>query len=121
MNIIISTRHTSIPDQTKEYATQKAEKLGKYGRLRKIEVIMDKEAENYCVEIFASPEKGGTPMMGNAQAADWFSSIDQASDKVERQVRKLKDKVKSHRVKKQQPVEHKEELDGHEEDKDHQE
>jgi putative sigma-54 modulation protein len=119
MNIIISTRHTSIPDQTKQYATQKAEKLGKFSRLRILEVIMDKEAENYCVEIMVSPEKGGTPMMGTAQSADWFSAIDQASDKVERQLRKLKDKVKSHHVKKQQPVELREELDGHEEEKEH--
>ena len=101
MNIIISTRHTSIPQQTKEYAEQKAEKLGKYYKLGKLEVILDKEAENYCAEFVVSPAKGGTKIVGTAEgAADWFAAIDQASDKVERQVRKVKEKVKSHRVRK---------------------
>ena len=100
MNITISARHSSIPETTKDYAREKAEKLEKFYRLRKIDIVMDVEGDNYIVEIVASPEKGGKSIVSTAKTPEWFPAIDQATDKVERQLRKIKSKEKSHRMKK---------------------
>lgn len=103
MNITIKARHTPIPDHTKDYAEKKAEKLEKFYRVKKVEFIMDKEGDSYTVQIAVSPDGGGTALLGYAEGPEWFSAIDEAHDKVERQLLKLKEKVKSHRVKKQWP------------------
>ena len=100
MNITVSARHSNIPENTKEYAREKAEKLEKYYTLRKAEIIMDIEGDEYIVEVVAIPDHGKGPVVGHSKADEWFAAIDQAHDKVERQLRKLKGKVKSHRVKK---------------------
>lgn len=101
MNITINSRNSNIPQNTRDYATEKAKKLDKFYKLRKISIVMEVEGETYRVEIVAYPERGGNRIIGNSINAEWFSAIDQASDKVERQLRKLKGKVKSHRMKKQ--------------------
>ena len=100
MNITLTTKLENISSETKEYALEKASKLEKFHRLRKIEVIMDMEGENYTVQIVAYPDRGGSPIAGASNAQEWLSAIDSANDKVERQLRKLKEKVKSHRFKK---------------------
>lgn len=103
MNITISARNSSIPQNTKDYAHEKAEKLQKYYRLSKISIVMEVEGDNYIIEMVATPEKGGKAAIANAKASEWFAAIDQANDKMERQLRKLKERVKSHRLKKQKP------------------
>lgn len=101
MNITLSARHSSISDSTKAYAMEKAEKLEKFYKLRKISIVMEIKDDQYSIEIVASPERGGNNVVGIAQASDWFAAVDQANDKVEKQLRKLKGKVKSRRMKKQ--------------------
>ena len=99
MNINITTKLQSITQETKDYATEKAKKLEKF-KLRKIEIIMEMEGEKYSVQMVASPERSGNSVVGSTVAGEWLSAIDGASDKVERQLKKAKDKVKSHRMKK---------------------
>lgn len=101
MNINIITKLENITTETKTYATEKGKKLEKFYKLRKLEIFMDMEGEQYSVQFVVSPERGGNTIVGAAKASDWPSAIDQASDKVERQLRKHKEKVKSHRIKKQ--------------------
>ena len=99
MDIKITSKLDNITQETKDYAVDKAEKLQKYYKLRKVEILMTMEGEKYQVEIVVSPEKGGT-IVAQSISEEWFSAIDSTIDKVERQLRRLKDKVKSHRLKK---------------------
>jgi putative sigma-54 modulation protein len=98
----MTTRVENINDETKDYAGAKAEKFDKFYRLRRIEIIMDMEGDQYKVDMVLSPERGGT-IVATASAGDWLSAIDNVSDRAERQLRRLKEKVKSHRVKKYRP------------------
>ena len=99
MNINLTSKLDNIPQETKDYAVDKSQKLKKYYILRKVEILMDMEGEKYKVEIVVSPEKGGT-IVAQSSAEEWLGAIDSTIDKVERQLRRLKDKVKSHRLKK---------------------
>lgn len=106
MNSNITVRNSEVSQETKDYIQDKVHKLGKYS-VRRVETIAEfrntKDAQNqYKVEIVATPEKGNT-VVGTARAGEWFGAIDQALDKVERQLRKMKEKSKSHRVKRYIP------------------
>lgn len=102
MNINITVRNSEVSQETKDYIEEKVQKLNKYA-VRRVETIATKDAQNqYKIEIVASPERGNA-VVGNAKASEWFGAIDQALDKVERQLRKIKEKSKSHRVKKYIP------------------
>ena len=61
--------------------------------------LYDVEGDKYKIELVASPDRGST-YVASSVSDDWFSAIDQACDKVERQLRKAKEKITSHRVKK---------------------
>lgn len=103
MNINITARNSEISQQTKNYIEDKVQKLGKY-QLRRAEAIAEfegtKDSQNqYKIDIVVSPERGGT-IVATARSGEWFGAIDLAIDKVDRQLRKAKEKVKSHRVKK---------------------
>ncbi len=102
MNINISVRHEEVTEQTKLYTYAKIQKLEKY-RLQRVEVVMVSEGEKYKIEVVAFPSSRGNQVVASALADDWYSAIDQASDKAERQLRKYKEKITSHRVKKYKP------------------
>lgn len=101
MNITLSARYEKIPQNAKDYALEKAEKLEKFYRLGKTSLVMDVDGESYSLEIVVTPERGGKTIVANAKSAEWFSTIDQALEKIERQLRKTKEKVKERRGKKQ--------------------
>lgn len=108
MNINITVRNSEINQKTKNYIESKVQKLGKY-KLRRVEAIAEfegtKNSQNqYKLEIVISPERGGT-IVATARSGEWSGAIDQAIDKAERQLRKAKEKIKSHRVKKFVPEE----------------
>ena len=103
MDIIITSKTDHITKKTKDYAFDKANKLEKYNNIRKIEVIMDQEGKNYFVEFLVSPERGDI-LVAKTQEEEWFSAIDLASDKIEKQLRRLKEKIKKHRGRKNKNV-----------------
>ena len=108
MNINITIKNCEITQNTKDYIEEKVEKLDKYN-LRRVDTIAEFEEtkdinSQYKIDIVVSPEKGNT-IVATARAGEWFGAIDQVVDKVERQLRKMKDKIKSHRVKKYIPNE----------------
>lgn len=100
MKINITARSSNVTQITKEYAQEKAEKLKKFNKLLKIDIVLDIEKDDYGVDIVAFPDGGKTTIVGNSKAPEWFAAIDQAIDKVERQLRKLKERAKDHRGKK---------------------
>jgi putative sigma-54 modulation protein len=99
MNITFSAKLDNLSDSTKDYALDKAKKLGKFYSLRKVDVVMDREGDDYCIELVASPEKGGR-IVAPAIGEEWLSVIDSMYEKAERQLLRLKEKKTSHRIKK---------------------
>jgi len=95
--ITISGRHFHVTEPIKNYAEQKAEKLRKYyDRITKVAVTMDTEGNVCKVEIIVSAARGIT-LVAEARHDDMYAAVDLAFAKVERQVTKEKERVRSRR------------------------
>lgn len=95
MNIEITSRHHDYPDRITDYAQQKVEKLTKYhDRIIDIRVVLDKRSEGEEAEIVLhiSGKNFATKELTN----DITKSIDSATKKIGRQLRKYVEKRNEH-------------------------
>ncbi len=87
----------NITEDLKNYALAKADKLSKYfDRLNKIEVILDHNKNNFSAEMIISAPRGAT-VVGHVSDTSCQAALDFLTDKMERQLTKLKEKMKMHR------------------------
>jgi len=98
MEITVSGKHLDITDPIREYAEQKVQKLSKYyDQIQNVEVIADKAQSNeYEVEIIVHVGHHD-PFIATRRGDDLYATIDQAQDKLERQLSEHKQKVKNHK------------------------
>lgn len=101
MKIIITSRHESLTEGLRTHVEDKIHRVEKYlGKIREAHVILNFEKRRHVCEInlFAK----GVKLASVGSSHDMYQSIDQALDKLERQVLKVKDKrVGRHRQGKQ--------------------
>lgn len=97
MQIEISGIHISITEEIDKHIKKKLNKINKYfRRIISVRVILKAEKESYFTEINVIAD--GITIHGNAVNPDLYISIEMAVNKINRQARKYKDKVKSHRL-----------------------
>ena len=97
MQVNVSGRHSSISPEVREYATGRAEHLQKfYNRITNIDVVIDLERDTHTVETVAHVEHG-TALVAKHKGEGLMIVMDATFDKLERQVRKLKDRVRKRR------------------------
>ena len=97
-NIQITGRHLEVTDSMKTYALDKISKIERFmNRIIDINVIMDIQRMNHCVEIIL--KAGSTRITSKASSTDMYVSIDQAIDKLEAQIRRYKSKLQDHHAK----------------------
>src|SRR5262245_37354422 len=96
MQIVISGRHLGVTDAMKDYAREKAGKLGKiHDRLTKIEVVMDVAPHGaHTAEMVADYHRAR--LVGKAEHPDMYAAIDLAEDKVVRQLVKQRQRLTDH-------------------------
>lgn len=100
MDIQIVARHTGVTDSERAYAEEKVGKLTRfYGQIHDGEVILDRDGEQAMVEVVLHAGHHHT-FVGKEVQADFSAAIDLVADKLGRQLKKYKEKVQSHRVKK---------------------
>ena len=107
MQITITGRHVDVPDEIKEYSHKKAEKLLRfYDRIQAIDVLWDHEGEQFSVEMIVNAGSRHT-FISREVGPDAVRLIDQAVDKLERQLTKHKEKSRNrmHLSKKPPPTE----------------
>ena len=103
MDISITARNFKVDDRVKKYVAKRLQKLSKlYKRIYRCEVILGAEKERRNVEILLHLKR--TQIIAKETSPDIFASIDLASDKVQKQLRRLKDKVSSRRNRKTKAV-----------------
>jgi len=96
MQIDISGSRISITEEIDKYIKKKLNKLNKYfRRIFSVRVTLKAEKKGYLTEINVTAD--GVTIHGNEVDSDLHNSIEAAVDKVNRQARKHKEKVKSHR------------------------
>lgn len=97
MRLSITGRHTSVTDAMKNYATEKLTRLERHDDLvTGGEVVMNIEKDRHMVEMIAHT-KVGDRVIGKAEHNDMYAAIDLLLDKMERQLVKQKEKVKTER------------------------
>jgi len=97
MNVQISMRHMEVSESVREYAAEKFGKADRFYRgIQSIEVVLKAEdRQNHCEVILHISNRD--PEVINVSCDTIQEAIDAAVDKVERRLRKLKEKRESQR------------------------
>lgn len=94
MEITITGRNTSISETMKKQAVDKLSRLSRHNdMLTRADVVMRVEGDRQMIEMVAHSRKGG-PFVGKAEHTDMYAAVDLLVDKMERQVRRHKEKTK---------------------------
>jgi putative sigma-54 modulation protein len=97
MQVSVTFRNMDPSESLKAYTSEKCLRLKKYvSKPADIHVVLAKQKYRSRAEIKITHH--GVVMKGEENGEDMYSSIDLALDKVERQLRKLKDKRREHRL-----------------------
>jgi putative sigma-54 modulation protein len=93
MQVSVTFRKMEPSDSLKEYATDKADRLKKYLAMpANVNVVLAKQKYRYIADIKVMSR--GIVLRSEENTEDMYSSIDLALDKIERQARKYKDKIR---------------------------
>ncbi len=96
MNIIVSGRHLDITPALRDYAESKVKKFGKY--LSSIsEALVTLSVEKYRHKAEVLLKANGVTIQAESVTGEIYASIDEVIEKLERQVKKHKEKLTSRR------------------------
>ena len=96
MNIIVTGRHLEITPALKTYAEKKIKRFDRY--LANIgEAIVTISVEKYRHKVEVLMKANGILIQAEGITGDVYSSIDEVTEKLGRQVKKYKEKLVSHR------------------------
>ena len=95
MQCNITFRNLESSDSLKEYASEKVERVKKYmDRAGEAHVVLSLERHLHHADI--TIHSGAFVLRGREKSEDMYASIDLAMDKIERQLRRYKEKLKNH-------------------------
>jgi putative sigma-54 modulation protein len=96
MNVIVTGRHLNVTPALKKYAEEKIKKFKRY--LSNIsEAIVTLSVEKYRHKVEVLLKVNGVLIQAEGITGEIYSSIDEVVEKLERQVKKYKEKLVSHR------------------------
>ena len=97
MQVKISARHGHLSEDLQEFIREKAQKLLRFfERLTMIEVTVDLENDLKRVEFVVSAEHKHD-FVAQESSPDVRAAVDLVLDKLEKQIRKYKERVQDHR------------------------
>ena len=95
MQINITGHHVEVTPALRAYVTEKMQKLARhFDQVNSIHVILNVEKLQHQAE--ATVNAGGRTLFATDSAMDMYASIDGLVDKLDRQVRRYKDRITSH-------------------------
>jgi len=96
-DVSITFRHLEATHSLKEYATDKMSKIKKFfGSKNEVSIVLSSEKHRYMAEITLKAKK--ITINAKEETDDMYSAIDLAVDKLDRQMKKYKEKIKHHKV-----------------------
>src|SRR3989338_2581259 len=96
METTFTFRNIEASDALKNHAQDKLNKLGKYlVKPTTVHVIFNVEKFNHIVEVTLNAN--GVQYISHEKEKDMYASLDLAMAKLERQLKKYKDKLKAHK------------------------
>ncbi len=97
MQVIVTFRHMDKSGALRDYAIEKTERLNKYLH-EPVEVHWVLSVEKIRHIADATVVAGGVTIKAQESTQDMYSAIDAVTDKLEKQVRRHKDKIKHHKM-----------------------
>jgi len=96
MDISVTFRHLESTDALRDYAREKVSRIKKYvGTPADVAVVLSLEKHRHQAEITLNTN--GITVNAKDVTEDMYAAIDLAVDKLERQVKKHKEKIKDHK------------------------
>lgn len=97
MQVHITGRHVDITDGIREHIYDKVERtLTDFPRVEDVRIVLEVQKHEHLSEVLVQGKS--IHIEGKATAENMYTSIDEALDKAERQLRKLREKVQDHHV-----------------------
>ena len=97
MEIMVTGRHIDVTDEVREFVLGKAGKLSKfYDRIHEIEVILGQESEEFSAEMIVRADHKHT-FVASGTGPDIVGLVDGIAEKLEKQLKKLKEKRRNHK------------------------
>ena len=96
MDITVTFRHIEPTESLKAYAEEKASKIDKYFDFP-VEVHIVLEVEKFRRIADVTLNANGTVIKAIEETEDMYSAIDQVMDKIEKQVKRFRDKTRKRR------------------------
>jgi putative sigma-54 modulation protein len=104
MNVNISGHHVEITDSLRSFVISKLKRMERhFDHLIDTDVILHVEKIRHRAE--ATLHVGGGKLFAEAEEDDMYKAIDEMSAKLDKQVRKFKDKLTDHHPKEAQKAE----------------
>lgn len=104
MQINITGHHVEVSPALRAYTTEKMQKIARhFDQVNSISVILNVEKLQHQAE--ATVNAAGRTLFAAETAKDMYASIDKLVDKLDRQVRRYKDRITDHHHTKHEPVE----------------
>lgn len=92
--IVVKGKNIDVTPALREYSQKRVAKLSKFFQGRedvKVDVVLSVERDTQIAEI--TYQLGSLLMRGESRTKDMYASIDEASDRIERQVRRYKSRI----------------------------
>ena len=97
VQIDVTSRHQNISDKTREFAVDRARKLVRYNdRITSIQVVLDEAHDEFVAEMIVKADWGST-LVAKQTADGYRAALDALLVKLERQVKKDKEKHRNHK------------------------
>ena len=94
----VTFRNIDSSEPLKDYAREKVERVTKYiDRPMEAHVVLFAERHEMHADIVIHVHQADLVLRGKAKEPDMYASIDGAVDKIERQLRRYKEKLKNHK------------------------
>jgi len=96
MQVSVAFKHVEPTDAIRAYAEEKVHKIRKYvDNPTEANVVLTVEKFRHIAEV--NLMVNGIPISGTESTEDMYSSIDRVMDKIERQLRRHKERIKGHK------------------------
>jgi putative sigma-54 modulation protein len=97
MQIIISGRHVELAESLREHLEERFDRLGRFDEnVSRIEVTLSEEKKRCMVEANVSVRRG-TSIHAGAEAADFRTAVDRTHEKLSRQLKSRRERVRNHK------------------------
>ncbi len=97
MQIRVTGKHLDVTNAIEEYAQKKCDRLTRYyDRIQGVDVLIDKPSREFEVELITHVDHHD-PFLGTCRGDDVYGCIDDAVDKVTRQLSEHKEKLRNHK------------------------